>query len=457
MQTQSGNYCKVSNRGQLLKTLSSLKFPVAVFLVAILWCVNAAFAGGFMIPHQTAKGLSLAGAMVAGVDDPSAVYYNPAALSEIDGNQILGSGEFINVLSSVENRSRRAVDKKDDNFLATLFGNYHIPGSDFTIGLGNYSPFGLATKYNPGFSRFAAETTELRTIYVTPALSWQPSKIISVGAGLSFVHSSAVLSRALCFDLVAGCATPGGTDEGRIRVTGVTNAFTYNVGLLVKPSESLKLGLTYRARTDLRFENSDIKFGGNFTPTKTKAVVRPIPLPPVTDIGAFWQINSSWGAEIKYEYTRWSEFKTVSAFFSPPSTFTITGLGFPLPVPVSSFNLPQKWKNTNHITMGSFYTLNRDWELRGGIGIEQTPIPRKTANPSIPGSDDLILSAGVGYKWNKVSIDFGYMAAFYKNRKINNSELEGSTATGIPFSGASGSDKHETLNHLLSAGLAYKF
>jgi long-subunit fatty acid transport protein len=40
---------------------------------------------GFTIPHQTARGLGLSNASTAGINDPSAVYYNPAALGEVKG------------------------------------------------------------------------------------------------------------------------------------------------------------------------------------------------------------------------------------------------------------------------------------------------------------------------------------------------------------------------------------
>ncbi len=49
-----------------------------------------ALAGGYAIPHQTAKAVGLSNAVTAGVNDPSAVYVNPAALTEIEGNQVLG-------------------------------------------------------------------------------------------------------------------------------------------------------------------------------------------------------------------------------------------------------------------------------------------------------------------------------------------------------------------------------
>ena len=63
----------------------------------LLWLISAtsgAFAGGYAIPEQTARAASLANSVTAGVTDPSAVYVNPAALTEIQGNRIIGGGEL---------------------------------------------------------------------------------------------------------------------------------------------------------------------------------------------------------------------------------------------------------------------------------------------------------------------------------------------------------------------------
>jgi long-chain fatty acid transport protein len=412
-------------------------------------------AGGFMIPHQTARALGLSNALTAGVNDPSAVYYNPAALGEVDGNNILVNGSYVNVVNSVENGGRTARNQHDDHFLASLFSNYHIPGSDFSLGMGTYSPFGLATDYESDFTRFAAEQTELRTIFVTPAVSWHPSKYFSIGGGLSFVHASGLFSRGLCFDfLIDGCVTPGGPLEGRMRLTDTTNAFTYNLGVLVKPLENLKLGFSYRGRTDLRFNNADVKFGGLFSPAVTKAQVRPLPLPPVINAGIFWQINSFWGAEFVYEYTRWSEFARFKATLSPAPIF------LPFAVPLTGFSLPENWRNTSTLRLGSFYKINKSWEIRGGATVEESPIPNKTLNPAIPGADLLTLNGGVGYTWQSFSVDLGYMAVFYKARNVRNGELEGLPATHIPFLGAgfpSGKDKYQTFNNFVSLSLGYRF
>ena len=106
-----------------------------------------------------------------------------------------------------------------------------------------------------------------------------------------------------------------------IRITDTANAFTYNIGALVNPLENVKIGFSYRARADLRYDSADVKLGGNFAPNSTHAVIRPVSLPPVVNVGLFWQIDPSWGMEIDYEYVRWREFKALKARFSPAPVF----------------------------------------------------------------------------------------------------------------------------------------
>ena len=148
-------------------------------IAALFLCVplglfwgGVSFAGGYAIPPQTAKTQSMGSAATAGVNDPSAVYVNPAALSQVDGNQILAGLTYINTIGSVKNSGARSRNLHDDDFLPNLFANYHIPNSNFSLGIGSYTPFGLATTYKPGsFTRYAAERSELRTIFVTPTIA----------------------------------------------------------------------------------------------------------------------------------------------------------------------------------------------------------------------------------------------------------------------------------------------
>lgn len=406
--------------------LATRTIALALFLAAL--GIGNAHAGGYAIPHQTARAVGLSNAVTAGVTDPSAVYVNPAALTEIQGNQLLGGLNYINVVSSVEDRNtgRRSVNRHDDNFIPTLFLNYHIPETGLTLGLGSYTPFGLATSYDEDkFTRFGALRTELKTFYLTPALAWCVHPSLSIGGGLSFVHSSAVFSRALNL---------GGGAEGRIRLTDTDNGYTYNVGLLYKPHEKIKFGLAYRGRVDLNFDTAQARADSTSRSRGTQ-----VPLPPVISMGINWQITPAWDAEFVYDYTHWSEFRHLKARFNPPLTV------FP-GVTLSGLFVQELWKDTHTLRLGTSYRLNENFELRGGIAVDETPIPGRTLGPAIPGADALTLNAGFGYQWRGLTLDLGYMAVFYKTRKVFNDAIE-----------TSGRHKYETFNNFVSLHLGYRF
>jgi long-chain fatty acid transport protein len=427
-----------------------IKTPIILATFVVLLSVDEGVAGGFAIAEQTARGVGSGNAITAGVDDPSAAYINPAALTEIPGDQIMTGLNYINTASSVENSGRKSRNVHDDDFLPNIFANYHIPGTNITLGIGNYTPFGLATSYKENsFTRFAAIRSELRTMYVTPAIAWKPSPYFSIGGGMSFVHSSALLSRALFLGVV-------GVGEGKLRVTDTDDAYGYNVGLLVKPHEQIKVGLTYRSRVGLKFDSADVKFrdalitGGALTVVKGSGI--DIPIPPVVNVGIEWQINPTWSIEVDYNFTRWSEFKNLKARFGS----SLPALGGFAPIP--GFVIPQNWKDSSTIRVGTAYKLNQHLELRTGFSLDQTPIPDRTLSPSIPGADILTLNAGFGYTWNSFVVDLGYMAIFYKDRRITSSVLEtGNNPAALPFPGAPGPDKYSIFQNFASLNLRYRF
>ncbi|MCZ6620281.1 MAG: hypothetical protein O7C72_00005, partial [Deltaproteobacteria bacterium] len=86
--------------------------------------------------------------------------------------------------------------------------------------------------------------------------------------------------------------------------------------------------------------------------------------------------------------------------------------------------------------------------------VDETPIPGNTLGPSIPGADILTLNGGFGYAWKGFTLDVGYMAVFYKNRRVLNNVLEADTPLN-PFT--PGRDKYETFNNFVSLNIQYRF
>lgn len=355
---------------------------------------------------------------------------------------------YVNTISSVKNSGVTSRNFHDDDFLPNLFANYQIPNTEVSLGLGSYSPFGLATTYDANaFTRYANIKSDLRTIFVTPSIAWKPVSYLSVGGGVSFVHSSEVLSRAIFF---------GPFDDGKIRITDTTDSYGYNLGMLLQPIESVRLGLVYKSRVNLKFDSADVAFvdasGAGGTLTRTKATGINIPLPPTINFGINWQVNPSWGLEFQYDFVRWSELQNLKARFPTPLPGLLGA------VPISGFLLPQNWKDASTFRFGTSYKVLENLEARAGFALEETPIPASTLGPVIPGADYLSLTAGLGYKWKSLNVDLGYMAVFYKTRRVTNNVLEtGGDPNALPFPNVPGKDTYRIFQNLVGFHARYAF
>ena len=410
--------------------------PISGSQLLVLVLITQALAGGYAIPYQSAKAVGLGNALTASVTDPSAVYSNPGALSEVEGSQILASLSYVNVVSSVTNSGRKSANTQDDHFIPTLFASHHLANTDITLGIGLYAPFGLATSYDSAeFTRFAAVGSELRTFYVTPAFAWRVHPTVSFGLGLSFIHSSALFSRALFLG-------PG--TEGTIKITGTDQSYAVNVGVLLKPHERLKLGLSLRGGTELEFDGARVRV---VTPAgarqKARAKGTEIPLPPVVSVGIDWQIDRDWSLYFVHDFTHWSEFRNLKARFTPAL------LGGALP----GLAIEQNWKNTSTLRFGTSYRIHENWVLRGGVVLDESPIPGQTLGPSIPGADTLTLNSGLGWQWRDWKADVGYAAIFSKSRRVNNTVLEANGASTL----TPGHDKYATFDNFISVSIGYRF
>jgi long-subunit fatty acid transport protein len=92
------------------------------------------------------------------------------------------------------------------------------------------------------------------------------------------------------------------------------------------------------------------------------------------------------------------------------------------------------------------------------MGLDQTPIPSSTLSPAIPGANILTINGGLGYSWRNFNFDFGYMAVFYKTRKVTNNALEtGNDPNALPFPGLGPRDTYETFHNFVALNLRYRF
>src|SRR5256714_13732772 len=103
----------------------------------------AALAGGYAVPNTTARDLSLAGSAVAGQQDATAAYVNPAALSGLEGLSVVANGtmiDFRSTWSAPDGNSARESNLKPA-WPPSLFASYG--GRSNGIGWGGRAGFNI--------------------------------------------------------------------------------------------------------------------------------------------------------------------------------------------------------------------------------------------------------------------------------------------------------------------------
>ncbi len=67
-----------------------------VFLIVML-AAGTSFAAGFRLPEAGAKAMSMGFAFTAQADDPSAIYFNPAGLTQLEGEELMLASTYVQV------------------------------------------------------------------------------------------------------------------------------------------------------------------------------------------------------------------------------------------------------------------------------------------------------------------------------------------------------------------------
>src|SRR5439155_24450115 len=78
-------------------------WPLALLAVVLAQLPFPAFGLGSRIPNQDAAAIARGNAFVATADNPTAMYYNPAGISQLEGQNIqAGSLFYLNIYTDYE-------------------------------------------------------------------------------------------------------------------------------------------------------------------------------------------------------------------------------------------------------------------------------------------------------------------------------------------------------------------
>ncbi len=469
----SGGISIVWIRGYHMKGSARFFLLSALFLIMV---AGPAWGAGFGIYEWGARGQALGGAMTARVDDPSAIVYNPAALSQVDGIQVLTGITFIMPSASVTTKNSFGTGSRTTNaddwvwYAPHMYFSYQI-SDKFTLGLGTFTRFGLGNSYDQNWwGRYNTFHTTLTTFSINPTLSYKVTDNFSIGIGLEIMRMDVNMQQMLDgtrFIYAAMGTTLGAAYLGALGMPLTTNdPTTYgmdfiqelkgtgygiggNIGLHYKINDQWKVGFSYRSRMRTKL-HGEAKYK---VPTDVQTALAPITAAAPymwqkTDVSAVITTPDSFSFGIEFKplenlsielgaiYTLWSTYEDLTVSYDNAS------LG------VTSATSEKKWNDTIRLMIGIEYWPLEWLALRTGYVFDQSPIEEGYEEYALPANDRHLFSWGVGFKIDDFTIDLAYTYLYVTERH----SVDARTDSGVLAGSFQDGDAH-----MIGVSVGYHF
>lgn len=353
---------------------------------------------------QSAAAAAMGNAFVAQADDPSALHYNPAGMTQLHGFQTLfgttligGTTQFTSPTGAQTTGDRNGSVAWPPPGHVYLVANLKDLGlsalGNFTAGIGMNNPFGSLTRYpNDGPFRTAITFTTLPLLDIKPTIAYKLNDQLSFGLGADIYTFSGLFGEG---HLEQKSIWPGGLGipaGSLMEINGSDTTAGFNVSLLYTPFRNsdgkplVNIGMVYRSQATFHLTGNFLANGASVAGATATFV-----LPQVFSGGiGIWPVRTSereWKLEFDVDYTGWKSNRNLDVHLTN---------GALLP-------FPQNWQSTYTVMIGTEYRWLRlasmpDWDiaLRAGYMNQQAQIPDRTFNPGVPSANTHIPSVGIG-------------------------------------------------------------
>ena len=414
------------------------RYLLALGLISLL-CPSLGHAQALRFQPQGAVAAGQGNAFAAQADDASAIHYNPAGLSQVDGVQVITGTALLG--GSVKFNSPTGTDIRGDfggsvvlpppshSYVSANLGALGWDSlSKVTVGLGLISPFGLNIRYPlDGTFNSAVTSAALPLIDIKPTLAYKLNDQLSIGVGADIYTFASFLGQghAEQKQILGGAS---------VEFNGNGTGAGANLSLLYTPLRNgdgkpiASVGLVYRTQAVVPLSGSLLVNGAKVADASTNLVLPQI----YTGAIAIWPVRTSereWKLELDVEYVGWKSNRDLDIHLSSGEVT----------------QQPQQWKTVPVVAIGTEYKwLNPAWlphwdvAVRSGYTRTENPVPDMTFNPAIISLSSNTLSIGAGFLckgpgrflgmvpcggasalWPKgIGLDVAFQEWFYESRRV---------------------------------------
>jgi long-chain fatty acid transport protein len=416
--------------------------------------------GAFYLPDAQASGLffsdrgvrplSRGGAFVAGADDASAIWYNPAGLVEARSS-LLVDFSVLNYSSRITRETLVADTNGAQRIygsppvtgsaqplpVPTIAGSYVLDSEGRWVGaLGVFAPYTPIATFPetidglPAPTRYALRSLEGSALAIAGGwISVKLSEQLRVGIGAEALvgtfQSLETLSASPPGRFLSASEDPAYDTTSLLKVSPIF-APSANMGMIYLPHPRVRLGISGQlpfsidAPATIQVRLPDAPEFDQASQEGNKARVK-FKLPGILRAGIEVRPWSTFRAEVSYVRELWSSHRSID--ITPTNIQLINVTGFPSPYKVAPISIPRNFKDTNSIRLGaeySFHLLGYHFDCRAGGSFEQGAIPRAYLSSLTVDMDKFNLALGGSwYPNSRWRIDFLYSHVFGRDTFVD--------------------------------------
>ena len=378
-------------------------------LVTVFWGLSVLNvpANGFGLASQDAFASARGEACVAPADNASAVYYNPAGITQITGTSLRSGLYSIYVDPTYQppetqpNAGQTYSIAKHFNFIPQIFLTHSFENSPVSVGLGIYAPYGGNADWpqNTGF-RSVATKGSLTYLRINPAIAFKLAPQLSFGGGVMVDYGK--------IDLDQGLLANQQPFANFFHFQGDGWSLGYNLGVLWQPVETVSIGATFRSATTITMDGHT-----EFQQQPIPALNSPVGFPaqadfmfPLTAVfGISYRPTPKWNLEFDADYTDWSSFGTVTLHQGtlPPAVGAVVMQDIPVIL---------DWQPSWMYEFGVTRYFDDGWHVSAGYVYNENSVPDAYYTPLAADMDRHFFSLGAGRKGKKFDYDVVYQFGY---------------------------------------------
>ncbi|MCU0284931.1 MAG: outer membrane protein transport protein [Acidobacteria bacterium] len=362
---------------------------LVIFVLAVTMSV-ALYANGVNLNGNGSKAIAMGGAFVGLADDYSAIFWNPAGLTQMKETNLAFFAT--NVIPKATYKLPIAgIDATSANKM------YPSPGVGFfkplspniVFGIYGYAPSGLGAKWNgadllplSGGYNFKWESM-LGVFTLSPAVAVKLSEQLSFGLALNLNYGMLKLKMP--------------TELGQYEEDLNGMAFGATFGVLFKANDAISLGVCFKTPLKATLSGDATMGGASFYgfPTQDDAE-RKVKFPMWLGAGLCVRPAQNFTITVDAQYTNWEKLVNIPISYTNAgwkAAFEEGGL------------MPLEWRNVVQWRFGAEYGLSETFALRAGFYTDPIVAPLHTHNILLPELGYNWITFGFGYKSGNITLD----------------------------------------------------